>query len=114
MSWRGRVFDMGNVALKPLGLQLVPLNRDFDNRLLSEQHIAAMLRRTSLEIERFLKDECIFTCPIDFDVEKQVSDFYRDYLTSPYRLPRSHGPAHRPDLRRKKETSSTVSWPICW
>lgn len=87
MSLRGRVFDMGNVALKPLGLQLAPLERDFDNRLLSERHLAAMLRRTSLEIERFLKDECIFRCPIDFDIEKQVSDFYQGYLTSPYRLP---------------------------
>jgi hypothetical protein len=73
-----------NFLLGKLGLELLPLSRDYDARLESPWALEAMFRRLGGEIEAWLGRQTLFVAQ-PFDVAEGVATLYADYLDSPFR-----------------------------
>ena len=78
-AYRGTNFLLGK-----LGLELLPLARDYDARLESPWALEAMFRRLGGEIEAWLGRQTLFVAQ-PFDVADGIATLYAGYLDSPFR-----------------------------
>lgn len=78
-----------SALLNPLGMELVRTGRDLDDFLEPGKHRDAIFQRAAAAAAGWLKTQTIAPQRQSFDVEREVREFFDDYLASPFREP--HG-----------------------
>jgi hypothetical protein len=74
-----------NRALEQVGLEIRPIQWDFDARLDSPRLLARMHKALAESVSTYLAHQAVFQSVIEFDVEGTISDLYSAYLESPFR-----------------------------
>lgn len=77
-----------NHLLGQFKLEVSPVGRDFDARLISDRHLDRMFAAISQTASDYLASQDLIEIKNRFDVEREIRDFYEAYLQSPFRLQR--------------------------
>ena len=75
--------------LRPLGMEMVRVSRDLDDFLEPGKHRDAIFRRAATAADDWLQTQAIAPQYQAFDIEREMREFFDDYLASPFREP--HG-----------------------
>lgn len=90
MSLRGKILRSANRLLGVAGWQMQPLVADFDARLESPAHVAAMHAAMAEQVSRWLAQQQILPVPPQSpepaDLTTEIASFYEAFLRSPFRL----------------------------
>ena len=85
MSWRSHLLRTLNRAVGTAGLQLVPKVNDFDDRLESPAHLAAMHEAMAEPIAAWLGQQTLFPSETPAALAEDIAAFYAAFLESPFR-----------------------------
>jgi hypothetical protein len=78
---------LASALLTPLGMELTRTTRDLDSFLEPGKQRDAIFRRVAMAASGWLQSQTIAPQRQSFDVEREVRDFFDDYLASPFREP---------------------------
>jgi hypothetical protein len=96
MRWRGKLLHFVNRPIAGLGVEVIPLSRDFDNHFVAPAQLQRLVRAMADRVTLFLERESIFPKVVEVDVESEVRRFYQAYLGSHYRI--TQGGSHFANL----------------
>ncbi|CAN5351836.1 hypothetical protein BH09GEM1_BH09GEM1_04820 [soil metagenome] len=88
MTLTQRLRREANNMLKRWNWQVIPLELDFDYRLVSPKHVDRMLATLAAEASEWLEQQTVIPGTERFDVRAEIDAFYDAYLGSPFRNPR--------------------------
>lgn len=84
MNFRRTVGRAVNEALSRIGLEIAPMSREFEARLVSETHLKRMFATLAQSASDFLSSQTLLEIEQHFDLESEIARFYRAYLDSPF------------------------------
>lgn len=85
MSWRSALLRSVNGVIGAAGWQLQPRSFDFDDRLESPTHLAAMHGAMAAQIAPWLERQTLFVAKPLPDLTAEIATFYAAFLDSPFR-----------------------------
>lgn len=86
MDWNGRLLlDSANALLGRLGFRIEHTRLDFDARIESADHLAHLFRGLAEPVSGWLATQRLFEIRDHFDIEREVANFYHEYLKMPFR-----------------------------